>query len=203
MKKLIAITQRVTIDPKTGERRDALDQNWMSFFEKIDATPLLIPNMLQNPEKFLKLWDVAGIILSGGNDLTHLLKAKDPAPERDKTEKILIEYGLSKKIPMVGVCRGMEMLGHYFGMRISPVNGHCATRHHIKMGATSRSVNSFHDYGILTDDVQKPFHIKASCGNVVEAFEHEKLPIVGIMWHPEREKPSSLADLRFFKKIFS
>lgn len=202
MKNLIAITQRVTIDPKTGERRDALDQSWMAFFEKIGATPLLIPNTLRSPQKFFKLWDIDGVILSGGNDLAHWPKANDSAPERDKTEKILIDYAVRKKIPLVGVCRGMEMIGHHFGMKISGVTGHRATRHAITFGGKTRSVNSFHDYGILTKEVKKPFHVKATCGDVTEALEHQNLPVFGIMWHPEREKPFSPHDLRFFKKIF-
>ena len=70
-----------------------------------------------------------------------------------------------------------------------------ATRHPLKiladcsfghLGVQGREVNSYHAYGILSaGDELRP--LAEAPDESIEAFEHKRYPIVGIMWHPERE----------------
>ena len=50
-------------------------------------------------------------------------------------------------------------------------------------------VNSFHNYGISKNTVSKKFNILATDKREnIEMFKHKKFRILGVMWHPEREK---------------
>ena len=43
--KAVAITQRVTVVPEYGERRDCLDQAWAQFLSACGLVPVLVPNV--------------------------------------------------------------------------------------------------------------------------------------------------------------
>ena len=61
------------------------------------------------------------IIIPGGNDL---FKKNKLTKIRFKIEKILIKHSLKKKIPLLGVCRGMQIMNYHFGGKISPIKNH-------------------------------------------------------------------------------
>jgi len=70
--KTVAITQRVSVIPEYGERRDCLDQAWPRFITACGLLPLVLPNI---PDVALALCDgsnIAGLVLTGGNDLAAL-----------------------------------------------------------------------------------------------------------------------------------
>src|SRR3989338_7293484 len=118
--KTLAVTQRVDISEE-NERRDSIDQRWYTFLHASGFLPLLIPN---NPDiacNILKLYKPDGILLTGGNDLPHL---GGNVFERDKTEIALLEYALNKKLPLLGVCRGMELIQNYFGVKLFKISCH-------------------------------------------------------------------------------
>ena len=58
-----------------------------------------------------------------------------------------------------------------------------------KMLGTSISVNSFHNNIIREKDLGKELESFAITkdDNTIEGFRHKSLPILGVMWHPERE----------------
>ena len=131
------------------------------------------------------------IILPGGNDLfgkNRLLKI------RLDIEKRLIRYGIKKKIPIIGICRGMQVLNYHFNGKIKKINNHMKkiTKVFFKnklFGKSYMMVKCFHNYGIPNNLISKSFKILATDNlNNIEMFKHNKLKIYGIMWHPEREK---------------
>jgi putative glutamine amidotransferase len=65
------------------------------------------------------------------------------------------------------------------------------------------TVNSYHDFGILADDVPDELIVlgRATDGTV-ECVSHESRPIVGIMWHPERESPSGDFNQQILNVLF-
>lgn len=52
------------------------------------------------------------LVLTGGNSLTML---DGDAPERDLVEKELLRYADNKNIPVLGVCRGMQLMQEFEG----------------------------------------------------------------------------------------
>lgn len=194
--KWIAITQRVEYIESIGERRDALSQEWTVLAEACGFLPLLLPNHKPTVMKMLERWNPDGILLTGGNDLASY---GGDAPERDELERFLIQYAMEHSVPLLGVCRGMQMLLDFFGTPLQRVDGHIRVEHPLSSGDT---VNSFHGWGAVT--CKEPLNAKAwSADQVLEAVRHRDCPwIHGIMWHPERYHPPKERDIQFIKEVF-
>lgn len=195
---LVAITQRVGIDPNHGERRDMLDQRWAAFLATCGLTPLPVPNA---PDVALALVTAAaprGLLLTGGNDLAHL---GGDAPERDATEHRLFAWAQGAHLPILGICRGAQILIDAFGGTLERIDGHVATWHDIVLDGQPRRVNSFHGFG--TRRVPSPLLAEATAADgVIEALRHHEAPIHGRLWHPERMTPFDPLDIAFFRSLF-
>lgn len=198
---LVAVTQRVDVISDRDERRDALDQRWAPFIAACGFTVLPLPNIGAEVKCLLDQIRVQGVVLSGGNDLSAL---GGNAPERDQTENAIIEWASSHQRPLIGVCRGMQLLAYRDGVKIEPITGHVAVRHELKSAQEalqSRTVNSYHNWSVrkLTPD----WIATLSCDDgSIEGMRHRSLPQCGIMWHPERETPFAEADIKLFQDFF-
>lgn len=206
--KRIGITQRVEQIQNYSERRDCLDQRWSVFVWKLGCIPIPLPNC--SPSMVPVLLDelqLDAVILSGGNSIASLdVLATDAAPERDAFESILLDEALERNFPIVGICRGMQMINVHMGGNLTQVSGHVALRHQIssidQRYFLPESVNSFHNWGISKDDLAEGLQAIAfdSEGNV-EALKHTKKNLFGIMWHPEREQPFNSLDIELIKRF--
>ena len=208
--KRIGITQRVEVVPTYGERRDCLDQRWTQLALELDLLPVPLPNLLgRKTPDVLDSLELDAIVLSGGNSIgVQGYTGGDVAVERDEHESALLTFALSRKIPTLGVCRGLQMINAYFGGNLSPVDGHVATRHPLQVPAGApdhdllRSVNSYHNLAIARADLAEvliPLALDHQ-GNV-EALRHKDARLFGIMWHPEREDPFDSSDLSLLQSI--
>ncbi|MDR1583591.1 MAG: gamma-glutamyl-gamma-aminobutyrate hydrolase family protein [Prevotellaceae bacterium] len=197
MKNIIFASQRVDINKDYQERRDALDQRWSELFWQMQYLLVPIPNHSKMVEDMLKYNQPAGIILTGGNNPVIY---GGEAPERDNVDTLLIQYAVQNKIPLMGVCRGMQSIVMYFGGTLKKVNGHIAIKHKIT-GKNIREVNSFHAWA--PDIVPNVFETLAcSYDGEVEYIRHKILPVIAIMWHPERVEPFSPDDIELIENFF-
>ena len=191
------MTQRVDVSPH-GERRDALDQRWSGFLGACGFVPVAAPNDPGRALDIVAVVEPAGLLLTGGNDLACV---GGDAPERDRTEAALIDWAIRTKRPILGICRGMQVLLARFGCDLVRVEQHVAVRHAIETVAGQSEVNSYHGFAVL--DLQPPLEVLAhSPDGVIEGFRHPDYPIVGLMWHPERETPIRAADVRLVRDVF-
>lgn len=192
-RKRIGISLRVEHFEKNNEKRDIISQDWMIFLKKANVFPILIPNTLSDIKLFLEEMEMDGFILSGGDDIGDDL-------ERDQTEKEIIEFAIDNKIPTLGVCRGMQVINRYFGGSIITTNdmNHVRKNHIIDLinkkisetiHSNSLEVNSFHNNIIKKEILGKNLEVFAVTKNdkTIEGYFHKELPIVGVMWHPERD----------------
>ena len=188
----IGISLRIDNIKKYDEKRDAISQEWIKLLEECGIIPILIPNSLKNVKKFIHEFNLDGIILSGGDNIGDF-------PDRDQTEDQLIEYSLEKNIPILGVCRGMQILNRYFGGDIvkNGSNEHVRINHKVKISdlkfeklftKNEIEVNSFHRNIIPKEKLHDGFIVFAmdERDDTVEGYYHKKYPITGVMWHPER-----------------
>ena len=205
--KKIAITQRVYETSSSKERRDALDQRWTEFLMSVDLLPLLLPNQLGCAQKILEENQIDGILLTGGNSL---VSYGGDAPERDKLEFFLLDWAMRKNIPLLGVCRGMQVIQESFKNKLEKVSNHVGKRHTLEVNQGCRlsdvvkslpDVNSYHDFG--TQEVSgKLISIATSLDGVVMAVEHNEKQVFGVMWHSEREYPFREQEKNLFRKVF-
>jgi putative glutamine amidotransferase len=193
----VAVSQRVDVWADRGERRDAIDQRLTAFLLAADLLPLLVPNGLESPARFAAWIQAArphGIVLSGGNDIGE-------HPERDLTEGRLLEHGRERRLPVLGICRGMQMMAVHAGGRLKAVNGHVRARHRLQASGFPDDVNSFHRFSI--DGCPPGYVVTARAEDgTVEAIRHEVLAWEGWMWHPERESSFSAADIGRLRTLF-
>ena len=192
----IAVSQRVVFDLKTGERRDALDQRWPQFLEQAGLFGVPVPNCEELLPSFLRRIRPRGVLLTGGNDLASL---GGDAPERDAVEASLIGYAKSNDLPLLGVCRGMQIIQAQFGVPLARVEGHVAPAQRIEFEGREIDVNSYHGFG----SCESAPGLKV-CGRsidgVVKAVRAGRM--LGIMWHPERIEPARGEDLALFRGFF-
>lgn len=196
--KVVLYTQRVEVVEGYGERRDCADQNIPQFLEACGYLPVPVPNVVQALEKLVCRLDPAGIMLTGGNSLVCY---GGTAPERDDTDRRLLEIALNKRIPVYGFCRGMQSILDYFGCGLEDIKGHVAVRHKVAGIWGALEVNSYHNQACR--EVAEPLQAAAmTADGVIEAVECPKYKIIATMWHPEREKPFCSMDMERVKRLF-
>lgn len=200
MKKII-YTQRVEVIESYQERRDCADQRIADFLVACGYLPIPVPNNERIVPQLLDELKPDGIVLTGGNSL---VKYGGNAPERDAMDVALIKVAIEKGVPVYGFCRGMQSILEYFGNELINVSGHVAVRHClIGEQDIAYEVNSYHNQACV--------ELKAGCGlqgiaktedGVIEAVQHVVYPIVGTMWHPEREKEYDVKDMERLRDLF-
>jgi len=204
--KKVFVTLRVDIVHAYDERRDALDQRWINFLLELNVLPVLVPNNLKYVERALDYNKIDAVILTGGNSL---FKYDGCAPDRDNVERYILEWALDNDIPVLGVCRGMQVIQDFFGVELKAVTGHVAVRQHIDVtcGGESKevfevfeTVNAFHDFA-SSDSVEELEICARSKDDLVMAVKHVNYDVFGIMWHPEREAPFSKCDLDLVRYV--
>lgn len=195
---LIAVTQRVCTENNYRERRDALDQRWWGFLSACGLIPVPLPNNQKIVRALLDLIPFSGFLLTGGGDLKNY---GGLSPERDETEKILYEYAVKNDKPLIGVCRGMQFIQNYHGIRLSPVSGHICEKQEIICQGQIRQTNSYHALGAT--QTRHPYETWAQASDgVIKAMRHENKNIIGLMWHPERQDKPDQEDIKLFKKTY-
>lgn len=195
---MIGITMRVDEVASRGERRDAIDQSWINLLATCGYMPILLPNHLPTVQEMLRTLPIRGMIMTGGNDL---LKYGGRSPERDEAERFLIQYACNSGIPLLGVCRGMQMLQDFWGIELERIEGHVAVHHAVHTNEGSLSKNSYHRYG-ARKSVEKLVVTARAADGIIKAVKHKHASIQGIMWHPEREMPFEPSDMSMIKQLF-
>jgi putative glutamine amidotransferase len=195
----IAVTLRRDTVSAYAEIRDAVDRRWATFLHEAGFIPVYVPNHVPTAQWMLENLTLSGILLTGGGDLA---KYGGKDPERDAVEKLLLEGAVEQGLPILGVCRGMQVIQNHFGVPLEKVTGHVAPKQTIQIEGRAHDVNSYHEWG--TSESVPALRIWArSDDGVVKAVEHISLPLAGIMWHPERLAPFRREDTAFFRKHFA
>jgi putative glutamine amidotransferase len=150
------------------------------------------------------------LVIAGGQDVDPRRYGQEPGvgstvidPGRDAFEAALIEQALERELPLIGICRGAQLLNLVrggtlisqlqrveHGLVIYPPD---YAAHDVRLEPGSRlyelfgpsvRVNSFHHQGIgvLGDGVRTT---GVAPDGVIEAIELDDAPALGVQWHPE------------------
>ncbi len=226
----IAITAwRRELPTPLGERTslDSLDPGYAAGVAAAGGIPLIVTRDA-GPEEALEGMD--GLLLSGGGDVAPSTygapdggACEDVDPEADGWELGLIAEARRRRVPTLGICRGMQLLAvaHggtlaqsvddpalHPGMGALPPDESLARRHPVELepgstiaralGTSRLPVNTLHhqivsDAGTLTVVGHAP-------DGTIEALESADWPAVGVQWHPEKMDEPEQA--RLFELLF-
>lgn len=120
------------------------------------------------------------VVLSGGESI-------GVDERRDAFEFQLLHKARNAQVPVLGICRGMQLMMAQEGVFPSDILGHAGSRHNIT-GVIQGEVNSCHHYGFYS--FPQGFDLISSADDAsIESVHHKKNNWLGVLWHPEREQP--------------
>ena len=148
----VLISQKFYLD-KHSQLNWMLENNWYKYFKnkKVNLVPLNY-----NTINYLKLSELKplGIIISGGNNLYNFKKSKENLI-RDKFEIKMIKFAIKNKVPLLGICKGFQLIAKIFKSKIIKINNHVRVNHKLKISnkifgekVKTLKVNSYHNYAI-------------------------------------------------------
>ena len=184
---------------------------------KAGGTPVLIPLITDETALEEVISTIDGLILSGGGDIYSPLFGEELHPsvesydlERDRYEIALVKQAVERQIPVLGICRGCQLINVAFGGSLiqdipSQVSGSTVNHnqeeareiatHSVRITPGSRlhqitkaeqiMVNSFHHQAVKDVAPELEAVVWAEDG-VTEAIESaDGKAILGVQWHPE------------------
>lgn len=216
-KKVIGLIPSTTTIDKgilMGTERTYVCSDYVKAIDNANATPVILPLIPEEEsiKKYLEFCD--GIIITGGDDISPKYYNDVTSGycgmldlNRDSFDYLVIKEAINKKIPILGICRGMQMINVYFGGSLyqditlnSSFNiGHSQKS---KKEVPTHNVTVSKDsmlYNIFGDEVWvNSFHHQAikelgkgliatgySSDGLVEIIEEPSCNIIGVQWHPE------------------
>lgn len=205
--RIVAVTQRVDKVNDRDEIREGLDQRLVQWLVESGFLPVAVPNGLLAEDKSseikLENWmcavNPAALVLSGGNDIGESLA-------RDATERYLLSWAEKKQMPVLGICRGLQMMAVWGGSHLVRKSGHVGHTHKLltdgNHGVWPEMVNSYHNWGLITCPDGFQVAGRAEDGSI-EAIAHKIMPWEGWMWHPERDSPFCSTATQRLQSLFN
>jgi putative glutamine amidotransferase len=134
-----------------------------------------------------------------------LKRSPSQDPERDQLESTLMDDAIKRRIPILGICRGMQFINVHFGgnlhQQLGDFYGETAHPHTVLphkwvvllegsrlreiLGATKLKINALHRQAVkdLGEGIVVSTYDESG---IIQSVEHCKLPfVIGVQWHPE------------------
>ncbi len=190
----------------------SVQTTYADAFARAGNTPLVLPAETNREVVARMLASVDMLLLCGGEDVDPSRYKTKPSPRleevnlrRDAWEWLLLDEAVKRRLPVIGICRGCQLINVYFGGTLwqdlpserpgEVVHRGKGAHHDIQivagsrlarsLGLNSSRVNTIHHQAVR--DLAPGFRAVAfAADGVVEAIEGESLPVVGVQFHPEK-----------------
>lgn len=226
----IGVTSGNTLVPIVEGLLDShyVGRNYTRALSAAGAVPIVLPAVQDAPDTLAdELLDrVDGLLLTGGVDIAPSVygapwpPAQEPEPLRDRLEVALVRAALERGIPLLGICRGMQMLNvalggtlhrdiEHEGVEARTVDTYEGVRFHdvpVTAGSLLHRVLGRERVQVMCLHHQSPDRIgdglrvgaRADDG-IVESVELDGEPFaLGVQWHPEAMRDGRELQARLF-----
>jgi gamma-glutamyl-gamma-aminobutyrate hydrolase PuuD len=217
----VAVTAGIRPDGDTSRVR--LTAAYVTALENAGLIPLIVPPLSSEKAAAAVLDSVSGLVLTGGEDVDPARygedrheKVRSVNPARDATEAALVRAARERRMPLLAICRGIQILNVALGgtlvqdipSQVDTTIDHDdngprdASSHDISIesgsliaraiGAEHRAVNSFHHQSV--NRVADGMRVTARAPDgVIEGIESTdgKWWAMGVQWHPEEMTTAS------------
>lgn len=198
------------------EGRFFLAEAYVNAVTGAGGVPVILPSIQGTTSANILIQNIAGLLLAGGGDVDPAYFDEEPAPglgeitpERDRFEIMMVKAALRKKIPVLGICRGIQVLNIACGgtviqhipaeikkpLKHSQKAPRWYPTHKVFLEKSSllsgicdtgyMNVNSFHHQAVK--DPAPGFKVTGqSSDGIIESIENPKHPfMIAVQWHPE------------------
>ena len=120
MKPLIGLTSQHKYS--NSIKLNKINTTYIDAIERAGAVPIILPVVeeIESIDRYLDV--IQGLVLTGGEDISPLLYGQEPSREvdtisfdRDNMEMEIFKRAYSKGIPILGICRGIQMINVALG----------------------------------------------------------------------------------------
>ena len=211
----VAVTASIRPDGDTSRVR--LTAAYVTALESAGLIPLIVPPLSSDRAAAAVLDSVSGLVLTGGEDVDPARygeqrheKVRSVNAARDATEAALVEEAKARGIPVLAICRGIQILNVALGgTLVQDIASQCKTEighdedgprdsrsHEVSvepgsliadaMGTEHLTVNSFHHQSVKR--VAEGMRVTArSPDGVIEGLEStdKRWWVMAVQWHPE------------------
>ena len=227
----------IGISANYGDNNSKLAENYYKSVVAVGGVPVIIPvtDDLATIEAIVGRLD--GILLSGGGDMHPRYYNEDPIPEngtpdelRDRYDVSLIKSAVEYQLPVLGICRGMQVINTVFGgslyqdinVQYADKKPMCHSQNEERSVTTQTAsvvtdsllysivscntlpINSIHHQAVKR--IADGFRAVAFADDgICEAIESLYYPILGVQWHPEHLSEADAAGEHYdnpHRKIF-
>ena len=199
-----------------------LEQSFARWLQSAGVLVYLVADVVDRASNALTLADYAreldGLVLQGGTDISPQMYGETPLrpewagdPERDRYELELLERFLKLNKPVLGICRGQQLINIAMGGTLyqdtttqkpgaqvhQDTSVYDEKYHHIEILPGSRlaalypgvgraKVNSLHHQAVKALGAGLKVEARSLEDDVIEALRHDGPHYVaGVQWHPE------------------
>ncbi len=210
MKPIIGVTNLID----TAKNSYWMLPEYLEMIEDLGGIPLIMPVLSDKEDIAQILSQIDGVLLTGGQDIQPSLYRElqleccgETSLERDECECELIKQAIAKDMPILGICRGVQILNTIHGGTLYQdlaTQYHTYVNHHMSapynryvhkvrldhylrylLGEDEIAVNSYHHQAVK--DLGKGLEVNATAeDDLIEAIAlPSKRFVVGVQWHPE------------------
>lgn len=213
---VIGITGNIMFDNESIYPKAYVSDGYIASIARAKGIPFMMPICIDEEIIEGMVRSVDGVIISGGVDVHPFKYNEEPHPhigtiskERDDLDFNVMKYALKMNKPILGICRGIQVINVYFGgtliqdipserntnIKHSQSAPSYVPTHKVNISKDSliynilgekNEVNSFHHQSVGT--LAKDFKVSATASDdIIEAMEYKgkEAFILGIQWHPE------------------
>lgn len=198
---------RIGISANRRDGQTCVAETYIQSVIQAGGAPVVIPATTDLRVLTAVVQDLDGILMSGGGDINPLFVGEEPLPAlqdvdtlRDRYDLLLIRLASNRQIPLMGICRGHQMLNAAFGGTLyQDIYSQADTdviKHSQKMAREEAShtvhledgcviaVNSFHHQAVK--DVAPEFvQTAVAPDGINEGMRHPEKSVFSVQWHPE------------------